>query len=144
MMDFYRKIFFKESNIWLDEWLKSEIICNKLCLRSFPPHVSFMPFPSPVQKKETKQNKTNKQKNNVIAVYCIMGFLDAGDICFYSSVLYLKHLLIFTEWDTVVYIFSWYFIFNWKMGIQFCHLFICNGVWVFYSVTFLLFCFQKG
>ena len=75
----------KQKNIFLKkaiyDWMSD---CDCICilsLRSFPPHVSFMPFPL-LSRKKTKQNKskqTKKQtKNNVIAGYCIMGSLDAG------------------------------------------------------------------
>ena len=125
-----KKYFFKESNIWLDEWLKSEIIFIKLCkcifrLRSFPPHISYMPSPSPVQKNKTKQNKqTNKQTNIVIVVYCIMGFLDAGWHLFLNFCTLFKALVNFhwmRYWRVYIFMISY---FNRKMGIQFCRLYV--------------------
>ena len=100
----------------------------------------------PLQSRKTKQNKTkqnkqtNKQKNIVIVVYCIMGFLDAGWHLFLNFCTLFKALVNFhwmRYWHVYIFMISY---FNRKMGIQFCRLYVMvygfSILLCFYSFVF--------
>ena len=149
-MDFYRNIFFKESNIWLEEWLKSEIISMKLCncifsLRSFPPHISYaFPLSCPEKNKKTKQNKTNKQTNKQKTVTWSQVIAYGISWRCMTSVFKLLYSILstccFSLNEILACIYFHDILFNRKMGIQFCHLYVMvygfSILLCFYSFVF--------